>query len=293
MNSAFKQLLWQAALLALPALGQPLAWKDLGDGRMELRDQGKPALVYNYGPQLKAGAPEEKRRCCYIFPVYSPAGVSMLDDFPADHWHHRGLFWSWPVVETGGKKYDLWMNFTVKDHSDKPPVVSADAREAKLDTRNFWQIDGKDIVKEDVHLTVFPAKDGARELAVELTWEAVSAPVTIAGSTEAGKSYGGFSARFAPREGTVLRADDEVLKKDEDLTPRKWAELEGVYGGKKVVLRITPNPQDPGFPYQWCLRNYGFVGASFPGKTDTIKSYTLEPGKPLKLSFRVRVTDVP
>lgn len=26
-----------------------------------------------------------------------------------------------------------------------------------------------------------------------------------------GKSYGGFSARFAAREGTVLRADDEVM----------------------------------------------------------------------------------
>jgi len=91
-------------LVVLPLMAQaPFAWKYIGDGRMELREGGKAALVYNYGPQLKAGAPEDRRRCCYIFPLYTPGGVSMLDDFPADHWHHRGLFWAWPVVETKEK----------------------------------------------------------------------------------------------------------------------------------------------------------------------------------------------
>jgi hypothetical protein len=59
-----------------------------------------------------------------------------------------------------------------------------------------------------------------------------------------------------------------------------------------VVLRITPDEKDPGAPYQWCLRSYGFVGASFPGRTDQVESYTLEPGKPLTLRFRVSVSDL-
>src|SRR5215467_4614640 len=117
------------ALCALPAAGQgSFTWKDLGDGRIELDENGKPALVYNYGIQWKEGAPEDRRRCCYIFPVYTPAGVSMLDDFPKDHWHHRGLFWSWPDVETGGKTYDIWMKFTAKPRSAKTPVTSVDAK---------------------------------------------------------------------------------------------------------------------------------------------------------------------
>jgi len=332
-------------LLALPLVAQsPFAWKDIGDGRMELREGGKPALVYNYGPQLKPGAPEDRRRCCYIFPLDTPAGVSMLDDFPTDHWRHRGLFWAWPVVETEGKKYDLWMNMTVKDHAAKPPArharrrlyarrfpdgslaprglfwawpvvetegkkydlwmnmtvkdhaakpptVTSSAKQARMETENFWQIDGRDIVREDVRMTVFPAKENARELEMELAWQALKAPVTLLGSQEPSKSYGGFSVRFAARENTILRADGETLSKDEDLTPRKWAELEGVYGGKRVTLRITPDPAGIGFPYQWRLRNYGFVGASFPGRTAAVDSYTLEPGKPLTLNFRMRVTD--
>jgi hypothetical protein len=277
---------------ALPGFSQgPFAWKDLGDGRVELRENGNPALVYNYGPQLKQGAPENRTRCCYFFPVYTPGGLSFLDDFPPDHWHHRGLFWSWPVVETGGKTYDIWMTFTAKPRSAKTPVTTGGAQ-GRLETQNFWEADGKNIVREDVRLTAMPSQGGAREFDVELTWEALGAPVTLKGSREAGKSYGGLSARFAKRDGTVIRADGETIAKDEDLNPRKWAELEGIYGGKKALLRITPDPGNLGVPYQWCLRNYGFIGASFPGLTATQDGYTLQPGKPLKLKFRVRVADL-
>lgn len=277
-------------LLAIPLAGQPpFTWKDLGDGRLELRERGNPVLVYNYGPQLKEGAPENRRRCCYVFPLYTPAGVSMLDDFPKDHWHHRGLFWAWPVVETGGKTYDLWMNMTVQNRSLHPPA----AKGGSVTADDMWQADGHDIVREHLVLIAMPAKGSSRELAVALTWEALNDPVTLKGSRESGKSYGGFSARFAPREETVVRADGEVLAKDEDRTPRKWAELEGVYGGKKAILRITPDPSDVQAPYQWCLRKYGFVGASFPGRTETQDGYTLEPHKPVTLRFQVLVTDVP
>jgi len=281
-------------VLALPAFTQgPFAWKDSGEGRMELLEAGKPALTYNYGPQLKPGAPETRRRCCYVFPLYTPAGVSLLDDFPADHYHHRGLFWSWPIVETGGKTYDLWMNLTAKHRSAKTPVVASDSKGARLEAENFWEADGRDIVRERVRLTVLPTQGQSRELDVELTWEALGSPVTLQGSVEQGKSYGGLSVRFAPREGTVVRADDEVLKRDEDLNPRRWAELEAVYGGKRAVLRVTADPQNPGAPHQWCLRNYGFIGASFPGRTATVDRYTLERGKPLTLRFRVRLSDLP
>ncbi len=90
-----------------------------------------------------------------------------------------------------------------------------------------------------------------------------------------------------------MRADGQTLSKDEDLNPHQWAELEGVYGGKRAILRITSDPKNLNAPYQWCLRNYGFVGASFPGRTPSSDGYTLEPGKPVTLKFRVRVSDAP
>jgi hypothetical protein len=276
-----------ALLIALPLFASAqdtFTWVSSDNSRMELLDRGKPVLVYNYGVQSHEGAPDDRKRCCYIYPLYTPGGVSVLDDFPKDHWHHRGLFWSWPVVETGGQSYDLWMKMTARHRAGGKVSVT----EGTLATTNYWEAGGKDIVRENLKLTVMPVEGASRELLVELTWEALGAPVTLKGSREEGKSYGGFSARFADRKGTVLRADGQVLSKDEDLTPRKWAELEGVYGGRKAALRITPE----GGPYQWCLRNYGFVGASFPGRTPASDGYMLQPGKPLTLKFRVRVADV-
>jgi hypothetical protein len=144
-----------------------------------LRENGAPVLVYNHGPQLKPGAPENRRRCCYVFPVYTPAGVSLLDDFPKDHYHHRGLFWSWPIVETGGARYDIWMDFTAEHRSAKAPLLLGNSQSARLEALNYWEAGGKYIVRENVRLVVLPAQGTSREWDVELTWEALGAPVTL------------------------------------------------------------------------------------------------------------------
>jgi hypothetical protein len=81
-------------------------------------------------------------------------------------------------------------------------------------------VDRRDIVRENVHLTVFPSKDGAREMDVDLIWEALGAPVTIRGSREGGQELWRLQCALCAREGTVLRADGETLAKDEDLNPR-------------------------------------------------------------------------
>ncbi len=275
---------------ALPAAAQ-MEWRELPGGRIEVLDAGRPALVYNYGPQLPAGVPEDRRRCCYIYPLYTPAGVSMLDDFPKDHYHHHGLFWAWPVVETPSGKFDLWMYRGIEHRFEG--WIRRDPREgaAQLVAENGWYVKDSRIVREIVEILVHPAKGDERRIEVALEWEALREPVTLRGSQEPGKSYGGFSARFAPREGTVIRSSDGPVTKDEDLVPHRWAEMEAVYGGRKAVLRITPHEGNPGAPYQWCLRNYGFVGASFPGRTAESNGYTLQPGVPLRLRFTVTASD--
>jgi hypothetical protein len=278
---------------ALPALAAgPLQWKDLGDGRMALLEDGKTAFVYNYGPQLKEGAPEDRRRCCYIFPVYTPAGVSMLDDFAKDHYHHHGVFWAWPVVETPQGTYDLWMYKGVEHRFGKVLEMGKAGDGAMLRVANHWYAGEKRIMDETVRIVARPASGASRSFSVFLRLDAVDQPVTLRGSPDKGKSYGGFSARFAPRKGTAIRSAEGPVTKDEDLNPHKWAELEASYGGRKATLRITPNPNNTGTPYQWCLRNYGFVGASFPGRTGEVQGYTLQPGKPLQLEFEVTVADV-
>ncbi len=283
-------------ILGIFVLGLPLAAQiTIGEpayGRVELKEAGKAALVYNYDSQLKEGAPEDRRSCCYVFPVYTPAGVSMLDDFPKDHYHHHGVFWAWPVVETPTGKYDLWMYKGVQHKFEKWISKRVEKKTAALAVANGWYAGEKKLMSEEVRLRLFPAEGKSRRFEVTVKLEAESEPVTIRGSQEKGKSYGGFSARFAPREGTALNSAEGPVAKDEDLVNHRWAELTAAYGGKRATLRITPSEKNQGVPYQWCLRNYGFVGASFPGRTETVQGFTLEKGKPLVLSFVVTVTDL-
>ena len=275
---------------AAPAWAQ-LEWRDAGGGRLEVLDAGRTALVYNYGPQLPPGVPEDRRRCCYIFPLYTPAGVSMLDDFPRDHYHHHGIFWAWPVVEIGGARHDLWMYRGIEHRFEG--WIRREPREGNLwlVAENGWYAGGWRVVREIAAITVHPAHGAVRRVGVDLEFEALQSPVTLRGSQEQGKSYGGFSARFAPRENTVIRTSEGMVQKDEDLNLHRWAELEASYQGRKAALRITPAGDNPGVPWQWCLRFYGFVGASFPGRTPESNGYTLEPGRPLRLRFTVEASD--
>jgi len=74
-----------------------------------LWDGDKAVLVYNHGVLRQPGVPIDRARSTYIHPLYGLDGEVLTDDFPRDHYHHRGLFWAWPHVTLGAQHHDLWM----------------------------------------------------------------------------------------------------------------------------------------------------------------------------------------
>lgn len=291
----------KAILLAFLALclraEDPLAWHTMeganGSGAyVELRAGSAPVLRYNYGVQLPPGVPEDRARCCYVYPLWTPAGVSLLDDFPKDHYHHRGLFWAWPDVRVAGVSYDGWMMKGLKTvHKRLHSELQDAGRVAILDVENEWIVEGQSVATAHERYTIH-ARDGqSRTIEVVLTLTATDAPVVLRGSHEEGKSYGGLSLRFAPRSQTVIRTEEGVSETDEDLTSHDWAELGATYDGHKAALRVDNTPANEGGSPQWCLRHYGFLGAAFPGKNKDRDSFTLPPGKPLTLRYSILVSD--
>lgn len=259
---------------------------------LELVAGDRPILHYNYAVQLPPGVPEDRARCCYVYPLWTPGGVSMLDDFPKDHYHHRGLFWAWPDVRVGEASYDGWMMKGLKTvHKSHLSQLQNFGRIAILDVDNEWVAGGKTIATVHERYTIHGSDGRSRTIDVALTLTATDAPVVLRGSHEDGKSYGGLSVRFAPRTDTVIRTEKGVSEKDEDLNAHDWAELEAIYDGRKVALRIDNSAANDGGSPQWCLRHYGFLGAAFPGKTKDRDAFTLEPGKPLTLRYSIVVSD--
>ena len=256
---------------------------------IELSENGKPVYVYNHGLMRKEGVPEDRYRCCYVHPVWSPDGVVVTDDFPADHYHHRGIFWVWPVVNVDGKRCDLW---AIRDIGKK--FVRWIAREtgeeaARLAVENGWYVEDREVVRERVEIVASPAGEDRRELEFTLRFEATGKPVELRGEPTGEKGYGGFCVRFAPRRNTVITTDAGRETGDSNMVPHPWAQQEGTFQNGRAGLRIDIDPSNPGYPNGWCLRHYGFLGVNYPGRD----SFTLTPGRPLVLKYKVTVFDAP
>jgi hypothetical protein len=257
---------------------------DAAAGRLHLTDGGKPVLTYNYGMQLPAGVPESRKRSSYLHPLYAPDGTVLTDDFPKDHYHHRGLSWMWPVVLVEGKKLNLWEIAGIRQRFIRWVGREAGAERARLAIENGWYLDDdRQVVGESVEIVVQPARDGRRVLELVLRFKALGAPVAIAGTSDQRKGYGGLSLRFAPRNDTVLTTDAGREAGDTNLVRHPWAELTGVFQGRRAGIRIEDDPANPAFPNGWCLRYYGLLGVNFPG----LEPYRLEPERPLGLKYRV------
>ena len=278
------------AVLLLAALSleakSPFEIREASATALEVREQGKPVLVYNYGMTLGGGAPEEKRRSGYVHPLYAPNGVVVTDDFPKDHWHHRGVFWAWPRVTIEGKQYDQWMKLEIKSRFERWIEQRTTETEAVVAVENGWYLGERKVARETVRITAHPTHGDSRAVDFKLTFEAIGTPIELAGAPENNKGYGGFSVRFAPREQTVITTDSEREAKDTDMKPHAWAQLAALYQNKSAALRIDVDRSNTGTPNGWCLRNYGFLGVNFPGT----QTFQLMPGRPLSMKYRVTLT---
>ena len=280
-------LLWAGGVAALQAQS-PFAFRDLDGRSLELSENGRPVLVYNYGLILRPGNPEKSARSTYLHPVYLPDGRLITDDFNPDHPHHRGISWMWPVVVVDGKTYDLWTLGGIRQRFVRWTAQETRHDSARLAVENGWYIGERKVVKEDIEIRVEPTKDGTRRLHFTLQFEAAEGPVDIAGTPDQNKGFGGFCFRFAPREGgqkkTVIRTEKGVAEKDGILEVHPWAQVEGSFQGQPGGGRIEDDPSNPGYPNGWLMRHgFGFLNVSYPG----LKPIRLAPGKPLVLRYRV------
>jgi len=254
-------------------------------GIVKLVDGGRPVLVYRFGDQRPAGVGPRQTRSCYIHPLYSLDGEVLTDDFPKDHLHHHGLFWTWPVVRTRGKETQTWHP---ADPSLRQRFVrwwkrDTDGHTAILTVENAWILAGKEkVAREILTLEIHAEADGGRAVDFELILEAVGGILELRGTPDLGKGYGGLCLRGAPVfTGAVLTTDEGEREKDATNRPFRWADLSTETHG----VAIFTAPDHPGFPVPWLIRRSyaGVLNPSWPG----MKGIVLHPGRPIGLRYRI------
>jgi hypothetical protein len=271
------------ALKAEPSLENRFSMVEAPDG-LSLSERGRPIFVYRHKEQLAAGVPEKYRRSTYIHPLFDLRGNAITDDFPKDHVHHRGLSWTWAHVGVAGEVYDLWACEGVRQVFEKWLARENGPVCATIGVKNAWWTDQKQIMDEWVWIRAFPANEHGRAIDVLLTLKALE-PIQLSGRKE--KGYSGFGLRYGPRQATIITTPQGVEAADSDLKRFPWADESGKFAGSTVLsgAAIFQHSGNPSFPAGWCLRDYGFIGVSWPG----VEMIHLEPGSTLTLRFRVWV----
>lgn len=243
----------------------------------------RPVLVYNHGVRSKAGVPDDRKRSTYVHPLYGPDGEVLTDDFPKDHYHHRGLFWAWPHVRVGDTDHDLWMLRGIRQQFVKWTEKKAGRDKAVLGVENGWYVGDRRVVQEEVRFTISPADKQGRMIDVVLRLTALDRAVTLRGA--AGKGYGGLCLRYAPRKETRVTTAEGQPRRDLDLARLGWADLSASFEKRTSGVAIFVHRSHPDNPPTWITREYGFLGVGWPGAEPVI----LQPGRAVTLRYRLWV----
>ena len=254
------------------------------DQSLALFEGARPVFICNHGViRPPAGVSADRARSSYVHPLYGLDGEVLTDDFPKDHYHHRGLFWAWPHVRIGGRHYDLWMLKGIEHRFEHWLAREAGADGATLGVENGWFVGNRKVVREQVWIRTPPSGNDERVLDIELTWVPLAEPLTLEGAE--GKSYGGLTLRFAPRTNTVITTPLGQGEKDLTITRLPWADLSARFAGREQPsgAAIFIAPDHPDFPPEWLTRHYGVLCLGWPG----VKPKTFQPGETIRCRYRV------
>lgn len=267
------------------ALAQMTITEDGKKGTVTIHDGEMNVLTYRFGNQLKEGVDPEQTRSCYIHPLFSLEGELLTDDFPADHLHHHGLFWTWPVIRTRGQETQTWHPANLRQYFQRWLKREVHESGATLSVENAWKLDGQEVVaREVVTLDVSPTDALGRTIDLELSLEAIGGPLELRGTSDQNKGYGGLTLRGAPVfKGMPIRTDRGEYSGEPNNVTLRWADLSTEKAGVAIFVSLD----HPGFPTTWVLRTSyaGLLNVSWPG----LKSALLPPGKPITLRYRLYI----
>ena len=229
-------------------------------------------------------------RAGYVHPLYDLHGNVVTEDFPADHPHHRGIFWAWHQCLVGGQPVgDGWACQDFQWQVEKMTTQSG-RQWAGLEAHVRWSSPqltdelGKPIplVYERTQIRVHRRSGNYRVIDFDIQLNPLVADLQLGGSSD-DKGYGGFSPRL------VMPADPVFHGQRGSVEPERTA----VDGGGWMTISDARQEQGvtimchrslPGFPQKWILRKAGSMqNPVYPGRT----AAALQIGQPWRLRYRL------
>lgn len=235
-------------------------------------------------------------RANYIHPLYSLKNTRLTEDFPADHLHHRGIFWAWHQNYVGEKSVgDAW---ALENFSWDVTNVQVDRYpdSCVLRTEVYWQSPiwlneqgaQKPFVKEEAVITIHTAQENYRLIDFQIELQALEDSLFIGGSEDV-KGYSGFSWRISlPEDITFTGENGKVEPQNPALDAGPWINMYGNIDGQtgQEGVLVISRPGNPNHPQPWILRSTGSMqNVVYPGREKVM----INRQTPLVLKYRMIV----
>jgi len=193
------------------------------------------------------------RRGGYIFPVLSPSGLSVADDYPLNHKHHHGIWAAWTKTEFEGRKPDFW------NMGDKTGTVlfegikntESGAVFSTLESRNaYYDVSVSQNIKvldEDWQIKVYNTEGDEKPYYVfdlELRQQLSSASVLKLPEY----LYGGIGFRgngeWNGKDKANFLTSEGKDRSNGHATTSKWVHISGNISGKLSGISILSHPDN-------------------------------------------------
>jgi hypothetical protein len=226
---------------------------------------GKPLLEYRLQPApLPAGRTDLKpsfQRAGYLHPVFSPSGRLVTDDYPPNHKHHHGIWFTWTHTQFEGRNPDFWnlgdgkgtVEFERLEGVWNGPVhagfvsrhraIDLTAKEPKPALREVWELRAYAVGNSATRPYFLFDVDILNECATEA---AVKLPKY---------RYGGICVRGnwiwnGKTQAAVLTSEGETdrAKGDANQVRARWVHLGGLVGDLKTGIALLGHPDNARAP---------------------------------------------
>jgi LacI family transcriptional regulator len=235
----------------------------------------------------------------YVHSLFSPAGVNVLCDAPADHKHHHGLMFAvavdgvdfWSETPQCGKQVDCGARPEAR--AGRTPVKKLDdlTSGVVLQELEWTAPDGTILLSERRTVQVGRMPEGPATLVV---WRAkLETPRGKERVKLSGSPYFGLGMRFVAsmdKGGRLFNADGKTGVAGTNNARSAWCAYAAKAEGKPVTVAMFDLAGNPRYPATWFTMDQGFAYLAATLNLNK-EPLVLDSGKPLELGYAVAVWD--
>ncbi len=287
-------LLAPVVVVALSALGQTATAED----ELSMAQQeGVTWILDGDRAVLRYRADDDVPMKPYADQLFTPKGVQILRNAPADHKHHHGLMFA---VKVDGVNY--WEELegksgkqVHKEYADASNATEGVDRAGFVETLE-WMAPNSDQPQLLEERQVQVAKTADLGATLVLWQTRLQTPPGKDSVSLTGTHYHGLGMRFLEsmdKDGRFFNADDnagEVVKNTEKLTATKWCAYTAKVNGKPVTVALFDAPKNVRHPAKMFTMTAPFAYLSAT-RGEWKEPLVAKTGQPLELRYGVALWD--